>query len=83
MEEDEGSHENSYGGSHKNLLLSLGAFSLVIIGLIVLLILYFVLKYCVNSGRICCDWLQNKLGKSLFYDAFIRYMTESSLAFPY
>ena len=79
-EEEEG---DIVSHSQKNLLLSLGAFSVVIFGLIALLILYYVITCCVNPGRICCDSLGKELGKFLFFDAFIRYMIESFLDFAY
>ena len=51
----------------------------MLIGLIVLLILYFIISWLHRQGRVYCVSLHTALKESLFYHAFIRYQIESNL----
>lgn len=62
------------------LMKSLGVFGIVIIGLVIAMVIYFMLKLC-NIEK--CAPIKTKLQKKLFFGAWLRYMIVSNLKITY
>ena len=57
----------------------MGIFGIALAALILLMILYCVLKSCAAKVKKCCGAILDKMQKTLFFGAFIRYMLEGCL----
>ena len=70
------------GVQDSNLTKSLGLFLVVILGLLFLLLIYFIVKAAKNETTLAYK-IKIKLEKKLFYSSFLRYMIVSNLKLNY
>ena len=70
------------GVQDSSLIKSLGLFLVVVIGLLVLVVIYHLVKSSKNEKTIAYK-LKVKLEKKLFYSSFLRYMIVSNLKLNY
>ena len=70
------------GVQDSSLLKSLGLFLVVVIGLLLLVMIYYMVKSSKNEKTIAYK-LKLKLEKKLFYSSFLRYMIVSNLKLNY
>ena len=79
----DGKDWNSPDGPSTSLILSIAIFGVVLLGLVILLILYCLLKSIAEKARGLCAKIWLVIQASLFYNLWLRYMIEGTLDLSY
>ena len=71
--------EGEAAASGSNIFITMGIFAIALVGLVILLILYCILKTFAARLKRCCGGIIAKMKKALFFDGIIRYLIEGNL----